>query len=156
MTQPVSPFGTDLLSLPNPDANGVIDLDPGMLEGTGRQLLAQSLVRRQSTPTGSVIDCPNDCIDLRGWLSQGWTQQAMQAAAGSLKAELLKDERVTDVTITLTVGPNPGGASGTNTLTIVEQFTSSYGPFTLTLNVSAVTIQALIADQGTYGQGLPV
>jgi hypothetical protein len=151
MSQPVNPFGTDLQSLPNPAANGQVDLDPSMLEGSGRVLLAQSLVRRQTTPTGSVIDCPNDCVDVRGWISQGWTQQEFQAASGNLKTELLKDERITDVTITMTLGTGP--AAGTQTLTIVEQFESAYGPFTLTLLVSEVTVSILIANQGTFGQG---
>src|SRR5271166_3825090 len=151
-----NPFGTDLQSLPNPAANGQIDLDPAMLEGTGRILLSQRLVCRQTTPAGSVIDSPNDCIDVRGWVSQGWTQQQMQAAAGNLQTELLKEQGVTAVTITFTLTGNPGGASGTYQLQIVEQFTSGYGPFTLTLTVTNLTLSVLLSNQGTYGQGIPV
>ena len=151
-----NPFGTDLQSLPNPAANGQIDLDPGMLEGNGRTLLAQRLVRRQTTPTGSVIDCPNDCIDVRGWLSQGWTQQQMQAAAGQLQAELLKEQGVTAVTVNFTLAGNPGGAAGTYSLQIVEQFTSGYGPFSLTLTITNLTLAVLVNEQGTSGQGIPV
>jgi len=152
MTQPgtLNPYGTDLQSLPNPAANGAIDLDPGMVEASGRILLAQSLVRRQTTPNGSVIDSPADGIDVRGWMSQGWTQAQMQAAAGQLKAEILKDERVTNATITLAF--TPSSPPGTGTLTITEQITSSYGPFQLTLTIPDLTVAILPANQGTYGQ----
>jgi hypothetical protein len=150
MTQPVTPYGVDIQTLPNPAAGGALDLDPSMTEGTGRALLAQSLLRRQSTPTGSVVDSPNDCIDLRSWISQGWTQQQMQAAAGGLKAELLKDERVLDVSVSMSYNPS------TLTLTITELITSSYGPFSLTLSVNSVTVSQLTANQGSIGQGLPI
>lgn len=150
MTQPISPYGVDLQTVPNPAAGGALDLDPSMTEGTGRALLAQSLLRRQCTPTGSVIDSPNDCIDLRSWISQGWTQQQMQAAAGGLKAELLKDERVTDVQVSMSYN------ASTQTLLISELIQSLYGPFPLTLNVTALTVTQLTANQGTVGQGFPL
>jgi hypothetical protein len=136
-----SPYGTDLGTFPNPAANGAIDLDPGMIECTGRTLLAQSLVRRQTTPTGSVIDCPNDCLDLRGWLSNGLTQSQIQAQAGVIKTELLKDERVLDAQVQLTYN------FATQTLVIVENITSGYGPFSMTLTVNAVTVTVLMSNQ---------
>jgi hypothetical protein len=142
MNQTTNPYGTDLGTYPNAAANGAIDLDLGMSEVTGRTLLAQSLVRRQTTPPGSVIDSPNDCLDVRGWVSAGATQQQLNALAGNLKSELLKDERVTAVTVTVSFN------QATMTLTIDEQVTSSYGPFTLTLAVSQVTLSLLIENGG--------
>jgi hypothetical protein len=138
-----NPYGTDLGSFPNPAANGAIDLDAGMIEVTGRTLLAQSLVRRQTTPTGSVSDSPNDCVDVRGWLSNGVTTNELHALAGNLKTELLKDERVVDVSLMVSYN------AASQTLTIVENFTSGYGPFTLTLTVTNVTISILVANQGS-------
>ena len=151
MTQPVSPyFGTDLQTVPNPAASGALDLDPGMVEGSGRVLLSQSIQRRLSTPTGSVVDSPNDCIDLRSWISQGWTQQQMQAAAGGLQAEILKDERVTGVAVSMVYN------ASTLTLAINVNLQSLYGPFSLTLGVTSVTVTQLTANQGSIGQGLPI
>jgi hypothetical protein len=74
----------------------------------------------------------------------------MQAAAGGLKAELLKDERVLDVSVSMSYNPS------TLTLTITELITSSYGPFSLTLSVNSVTVSQLTANQGSIGQGLPI
>jgi len=138
-----NPFGTDLGSFPNADANGVLDIDLGMQEVTGRDVLTQRLVRRQLTPPGSVIDCPNDCIDVRGFVSAGITQAELQALAGALRNELLKDEGITDVAISVTFDPR------VSSLTIVEKFTSGYGPFSLTLNVSQVTLEVLVQNQGS-------
>ncbi len=141
MTTP-NPYGRDLGTFPNALANGVIDLDLGMTEVTGRDILSQSLVRRQTTPNGSVIDCPNDCIDIRGWLSDGVTSATLQSFAGRLKSELLKDERVLDVLVSVAF------TASTNTLTIVENFQSDYGPFSLTLTIGDVTITQLTAQGG--------
>lgn len=138
-----NPFGIDLGSFPNADANGALDVDLGMQEVTGRDVLIQRLVRRQLTPPGSVIDSPNDCIDVRGFVSAGVTQTDLQSLAGALRNELLKDEGVTDVAISVSFDPRIA------MLSIVEKFTSGYGPFSLTLNVSQVTLEILVQNQGS-------
>lgn len=138
MTQGVpNPYGIDLQSLPN--GQGVIDLDPGMIEGSGRTLLAQSLVRRFTTPRGSVIDAPNDCIDIRSFLSQGFTQAQINELPGILKKEAEKDERVVDAQVQATY------LQSTKALTITMSIQSGYGPFSLTLSVSSgqVTVSTL-------------
>ncbi len=139
MTQPASVinYGTDLASVPNPDANGQIDLTSDMAETSGLSVLAQSIVRRQTTPHGSVIDCPNDCIDVRDFLSAGMTPVQLQAIPATIKNELLRDERVLSVNVQVTYTP------GNNSLKIVETIFSSAGPFRLTLDVSKVTLTVL-------------
>jgi hypothetical protein len=140
MTQPAQlPYGSCLATLPN--AQGVLDLTPDMRMATGRDVLAQSLIRRQTTPRGSVLVSPNDCLDIRQLLSSGMTLAALQALSSVIRSELLRDRRVNAATVTITFNPQ------TNVTTIAEQIQSSTGPFTLTLTLSAGTIAAVIAGQ---------
>ena len=128
-------FGRDLMTVV--DAHGNVDLTPGMLESTGRAVLAQSLVRRQTTPRGSVIDAPNDCFDVRDWLSDGFSDKRISQLRGTIRAELMKDARVLDVKVTVTYD------TAAKKLTIREDVESSDGPFSLTLTVTSLTIELL-------------
>ena len=138
MTQAAQPFGSCLATLPN--AQGQIDLTPDMQVATGVQVLAQSLVRRQTTPRGSVLTSPNDCIDVRMYLSKGLSQSQVAALAQTIRGELLRDQRVlaASVSIALTVD---------GTMTITETILASAGPFTLTLTLTASTINVIVAGQ---------
>jgi hypothetical protein len=136
MNIPNLPYGIDVRTLPN--AQGILDVDASGLEGSGRVLLSDSLVRRQTTPRGSFADCPDDCLDVRAWLSSGVTQQQLLANVGGLQKELCKDQRVISCQIV------PTYLNGV--LTLVENFVSGYGPFTMTLSVTAVSIAVLLTD----------
>ena len=71
MTQPASPYGVTLWTGVN--QFGQLDVDATGLLVTGVQLVAQRLVLRQTTPQDSCADAPNDCFDVRDWLSSGMT-----------------------------------------------------------------------------------
>jgi hypothetical protein len=133
------PFGTDLATVMLPD--GSIDLDPGMSEVTGRPLLIQRCLRRVTTPRGSVVDCPNDCIDIRNYLRAGATTATPSNIQIQLQKEFLKEQGVTSAQVTVTFV--------NSTLTIVAALQSSYGPLTLTFNLDAANIVVLV-------DGLPV
>lgn len=128
-------YGLDLKTVV--DANGNVDLTDTMLESTGRAVLIEALVRRQTTPRGSVIDAPNSCFDVRDWLNDGMTGTQIQALQGLIVNELKKDQRVLQVSALVTFN------AATRTLTVVETVLSSDGPFSLTLNVSDVTVELL-------------
>lgn len=128
-------YGRDLKTVV--DANGNVDLTPGMLESTGRAVLAESLVRRQTTRRGSVIDAPNDCFDIRDWLSSEMIPTKLSQLRGTLRAELEKDERVKIATVTMAYNEQ------SKTLTITEAIDSTSGPFKLTLSVTDLTISLL-------------
>jgi hypothetical protein len=134
-----NPYGIEfwLGFIPGPGST-VIDADPTMRVATGRQLLVQSLLCRQTTPVGSVIDCPNDCLDIRDSLSDGMTAADIMALASTVQNELQKDQRVISATVT--------GTFMNSTLTLVESIQSGYGPFQLVLSVSGVTVQLLNAN----------
>src|ERR1700691_1066598 len=96
-TPPPSPYGIEFwigfAPANNATAAGysILDADPAMRTTTGRQLLVQSLLCRQTTPRGSVIDCPNDCIDLRDYVAAGMTPSQIVQLYGTIQNELLKD-----------------------------------------------------------------
>jgi hypothetical protein len=140
MTSPApSPYGSCLATLP--DAAGNLDLTPDMRLATGRDVLSQSLVRRQTTPRGSVLTSPNDCIDVRQFISTGMTTSQLHALASSIRTELLKDTRVITCQVDLTYNPT------NNVVTIKEPIQSSLGPFTLTLTLTAGSILVIISGQ---------
>lgn len=133
-----NPFGDALWTGPN--AQGIIDMDPMLRRVTGRDVLSQSLVRRQTTPRGTVVDSPNDCFDVRSWVSDGMTQAQLQQLSNVIRTELLRDQRVQDCQVQVSYN------TGTSALTVVENIQSGYGPFSLTLAVTAVTVQILEAN----------
>ncbi len=140
MTQPASlPYGSCLATLPN--QNGTIDLTPDMRMATGRDVLSQSLVRRQTTPRGSVLTSPNDCLDIRQLLGAGQSQAQLQALASTIRTELLRDQRVNSAQVTITVD------TATGKTTIAEQIQSSLGLFTLTIALTAGSISVITAGQ---------
>jgi hypothetical protein len=136
-----NPFGTDFAIIGAP--NGALDADPAFRLQTGRALLAQRLLCRLSTPRGSVIDCPNDCIDLRDSLSDGMTVQQISQLGSSVQQELLKDQQVTAVTVSGTF------TTATSVLTLTIGITSGAGPFTMVLAVSQVTVTLLNSNLAT-------
>lgn len=138
MTQPIQPWGSCLATLPQ---NGVIDLTPDMQVATGRDVLSQSLIRRQTTPRGSVITSPNDCIDIRSYLSKGLTATQLKTLSSTIRQEILRDQRVQAAQVSLTYNAATGATM------IQENITSSYGPFTLTLQLTATSINAIVSGQ---------
>ena len=149
MTQPFAPapnpygieFWIGFAPGPNKNAgNSILDADPSMRTTTGRALLVQSLLCRQTTPRGSVIDCPNDCLDIRSYVQAGMTPAQIMQRGGTIGSELRKDQRVLTAIVTGTY------SFQTATLTLTEAIQSSYGPFTMVLGVSSVTVQLLNAN----------
>ena len=140
MTQPNNPWGSDLWIGPN--ADGVLDLDPSGRVVTGLPVLIQSVIMRQTTPTGSLIGAPDECFDLRSFVSTGMTATQIQSLQSFITSQLLRDQRVTSAQVQANFN------FGTSTLTVTEVIGSSLGPFTLTLSVgqaSALDINVLYA-----------
>lgn len=135
----MSAFGRDLKTIV--DAHGNVDLTPGMLESTGRAVLAERLVRRQTTPRGSVIDAANECFDIRDWLSKEFNDANMSKLRGTIKQELLNDPGVLTVEVQTTYN------AADRSFKVVESVVSSDGPFTLTLSVSQLSIDLLLEDR---------
>jgi len=131
-------YGRDLQVIFN--AQGAGDITPGGLEVTGRRVLANRLLCRQTTPRGSVQGAPNDCFDVRDWLSAGFSPTEMSQLRGRIKSELQNDVGVHTVDVKMTYD------SAAKKLTIVESIESSAGPFVLTIGVTSLTVEALITE----------
>jgi hypothetical protein len=129
-----NPYGQDFAIVL---INGVLDFQPTMGLATGRTLLAQSLICRQTTPVGSVLDCPNDCFDIRDWISEGMTPAQISRLSQAVTNEILKDQRVTAANVQATFNV------GTGKIVLTEQVSSGYGPFSFVLAVSNVTVELL-------------
>jgi len=126
---PVEPFGY------GSDISGDSDLDPDLNEVNPFTTLAiaQAVVRRLDCPRGSLPDDPNYGIDLRFYLNRGTATQDIISLGGQIRLEVLKDDRVD--TLTVTVKPNPTGSVLTVELA-VRPFDPDIGDFSLTLTAS--------------------
>ncbi len=144
MTQaqvPGYPFGTDLNMVYTPDGSG--DLDPGMGETSGRTLLVQRCVRRVTTPRGSVVGCPNDCLDLRSFLRAGALTSSTNAIQIAYQQEMQKEQGILSPQVAVTFNV------AQQLLTVSFSMQSSYGPLNLTFQLTPTTIAVLL-------NGLPV
>jgi len=137
-------FGTTLWTGTN--SFGEIDVDPTGMQATGINVLAQRLVLRQTTPLGSVVDAPNDCFDVNGWISANMTDGQIAQLPSQIQSELIKDQEVLAATVSVTYIPQ------TSTLTVVENIQSALGPFSLTITVTPGNVQTLVGQiTGTGG-----
>ena len=134
---PVAPFGY------GSDLSCASDLDPSMAEVDGGTTLAlaQALARRLDTPRGSLPDDKNYGISLRSYLNRGVVDADLRSLGGQIKGELLKDDRVDQLTVIVT--PNAVGSRLSVSL-LVTPVGSRLGPFTLTL---AATDAAVLIEE---------
>lgn len=117
------------------------DVDAGMAElpGDSTLLLAQAIARRLDTPRGSLPDDPGYGISLRSMLNVGTTTTS--GIAGRIRGEIVKDDRVSTATVSVTPG------TALDSLTVVIRVTpADVGEtFTMTLAVtsSATLLEAI-------------
>lgn len=137
MSDPVD-FGLDLWN------DG--DLDPFGRTTTGFEALAQALLRRLDTPTGSLPDDEDGDYgyDLSALLSEGMTDSDLAAVASRVEHEFGQDERV-----------GPGNAKVVGTLLNRSSITlkctirpRDAGPFTFVLAISDVAKTILTIAEG--------
>lgn len=116
----------------------ISDLDPAGRTVTGPEALAQALARRLSTPRGALAaigDDPDYGTDLRDYVGADTGAGAEAEIEAAVRAECLKDERVRDVDVTVSIA---GRA-----LTVGVRVASTAGALRLVLAVSAVTVDLL-------------
>ncbi len=110
---------------------------------TGMRLVAEACYRRLTTPRGMLRGGEEEAnygIDLQDLVGSS-VEPATDAdrLAGQIKAEVQKDERVDDCTVTVTA--TSAGPSVSYEITI--DAVTGEGPFTLVLAASAVTVEIL-------------
>lgn len=106
-------------------------------------LVMQDIYWRLQTKRGMGIlfeDAPDYGIDIHSWLGQAMTPAKLLEISAVVRAEILKDERVSDARVTATY---TGGPNGFLTVTIVG--VTGAGPFELVLKIDAVTVEILKA-----------
>lgn len=115
---------------------------------SGVRLVAEAAYRRVTTPRGMLQggeDEANYGIDLADLIGSVVTTADAAALPGRIENELLKDERIESVDVTVTssvVGPS------TSWQVTIEAQTSE-GPFSLVLAVSDVTVELLGLTTGS-------
>ena len=104
------------------------------------QLIGQRIARRLQTPRGALAainDDPNFGWDVRQYINGKISPTTIAAAQTQILAECLKDEQVSAATVTI----GYVRSTGVMTINIVAQ--SASGPFTLTLTVDQLTVDAV-------------
>lgn len=128
-------YGTDTWCAPNGG------LRTGRLVA-GVTLIAQALARRFSTPRGVLRGGDEESaygLDVSNYVGAVGTIAAAAALPNIMRAEALKDDRISSVRVETALDPN------TDSLTITMHVTpgDETAPFTLTLAASAVEVQLL-------------
>ncbi len=109
---------------------------------SGIVLLGQALFRRLTTPRGALRGGEAEAnygLDLVGLLGSTDAKSLIASLPDRIKLELLKDERVSDVSATVSATYDGPKVS----LTISINVESAAGPFTLKLSVNDVTAELL-------------
>lgn len=118
------------------DCTATTDLDPYFTLVSGTTVVAQSLARRLQTPPGGLLDDPDYGYDLRSWVNRDMTTRDRFELTQRVEAEVMKDERVSSVVVSLGVT--------TTTITVDLAVTLRAGEtFPLVLTVSSVTVSVL-------------
>jgi phage baseplate assembly protein W len=113
------------------------DLDLFFDTVSGRDCLIQDVRNRLSTPRGSLINVPDYGLDVRAFLSTPITQARAFAIQTAIASEVTKDDRVRAASAAVTFN------EATRALRITLAITTADGPFTLTLEATALTVDIL-------------
>jgi hypothetical protein len=109
---------------------------------TGVRLVAEAVYRRLITPRGMLRGGEEDAdygLDLTDLIGSTNAESEAASLPDRIRAELLKDERIESVAVTLV---NVRSGPGVTLLVTVEAVTG-LGPFTLQLRASEVSVELL-------------
>lgn len=126
-------LGVDISCLP--------DLDPGFGLISGRAALAECVGRRFVTTAGTLLNCPRFGKDLRDYVNAGFDAAGLVRLRHDVEAEARKDQRVSKATAAVEYD------SDTRALTVTVELVDGDGPFTLTMLVTALSVDFLRSTQ---------
>jgi hypothetical protein len=133
VSTPVAPFyfGSDVTC--------VTDLVETMDEipGNTTRALAEAIVRRLDCPRGALPDDADYGIDLRQRCNRGTVADDIRSLAAQIRNELLKDDRIDMLSVTVT--PSPDGGTITVQLAVTPK-NPEIGGFSLTLAVTSASV----------------
>lgn len=134
-------YGTDLTTYAQGITSGAGGLDPAFRRITGPRVVIEAVVRRWTTPRGTLVTDPNaPTIDLRAFMGAGFAIGSIGMLGPILVKAALGDERVFDAQVI------PTYDLASKTLTIQATIVLADGPFTF---VVSATAQAVILLAGT-------
>ena len=115
---------------------------------SGVRVVAEAAYRRLITPRGLLrggAEEANYGLDLAELVGSASSAALAAALPGRIQAELMKDERIESVDVTvLRVVDGPA-----STFTITVEATTGSGPFTMQVRASEVTVELLGITEGT-------
>jgi hypothetical protein len=111
------------------------EVDPFSVRG-----IREAIVRRLTTPRGSLPDDPEYGLDLRRFLNTGHTVQTLTSLAGLITTEIGKDDRVGSISVTVAL-PDPSTLRISLTITPEDP---RLGAFDLTF---AITSGAAVIEE---------
>jgi hypothetical protein len=128
-------YGTDL--------SCTTDLTPTMevVNPVSTVAIAQSWLRRLTTPRGGLVDDPTYGLDVAGYLNRPMQPLDVRQYEGEIRQELLKDDRVTEAVVTVTYVNESLTVSALGT-----PVDPTLGPFTLTFAITgdgSIVVQEL-------------
>jgi hypothetical protein len=107
---------------------------------TGARLVGEAIYRRLTTPRGMLrggeeeADYGLDLVELIGSVA---TANDAAALEGRIQSEVLKDERVLSVDVTVT----PTSTGPATEFVVYIEATTAAGPFNLKLSISELTVE---------------
>ncbi len=109
---------------------------------TRARLIGEAAYRRLTTPRGDLRGGEDEAdygIDLTELIGSGSVKADAAALPGRIRSELMKDERIEAVDVTV----KPSTSGPVTTFDIKIAITSTIGPFTLALLASGVSVELL-------------
>jgi hypothetical protein len=104
--------------------------------------MAQAAIRRLTTPRGGLPDDPDYGLDVRGYLNRGTSTGELRDAAGQIRAEVTKDDRVERATVTVTANTNASELTITIVLTPVNPNVATFS-LIIAVTSGAVILEAI-------------
>lgn len=112
---------------------------------SGVELVAQAIYRRLTTPRGTVRDGEDGSVyglDIQDFVGRVGTPDAIAAIPALVRAEVLKDDRLTNVTVKATATTDRAGLIAIR-IQIDAELVNAGDRFELTLGVSSVSVALL-------------
>jgi hypothetical protein len=114
---------------------------------SGARLVAEAAYRRLITPRGALRGGEEEAtygLDLVELVGSVASPAEAASLAGRIEAELLKDDRIASVEVTVT----PTTTGPATAYAVAIRATTDAGPFDLTLSVDDVTVESLGLSTG--------
>jgi len=129
------------------DIGGVTSIDYALSTVSGRQALAEAILRRLTTRRGGLFYAPSYGYAIVEIIGSSVSASEIEQR---VVEQCLLEEEVEDATCTATFTD----AGGTRSVAIDIKATDAKGPFDLTLNASELTISALLEGTELFNEVL--